>query len=155
MKQTYPNNTIQLLKKYILIGLVLFVSTFLEIYWSMGSFSKKISSGCLDCSFKEDAFFISLTSVFILIILFLCLSFVKNRYLRGIIQLIILNLVWLFWNYTIFVDRESSWSTYTFNEELHYTLSYSALSILVLSFISVFAVDYISKIMTQNKKQTI
>lgn len=143
MKFSFSPKRTQLFKKYMLSALLLFVATFLEIYWAMGSFSEKISSGCLNCSFKEDVFRISLMTVFLLVIVFLFLSLIKNRSFRNIIQWIFLNLVWLFWNYTVFVDRESSWSTYTFNEEIHFTIFYSILPILVLSTITVFALDYI------------
>nr|WP_294783909.1 hypothetical protein [uncultured Flavobacterium sp.] len=135
----------QLFKKYTLSALLLFVATFLEIYWAMGSFSEKISSGCLDCSFNKDVFIMCLITVFFLITAFLFLSLVKNRSLRNVIQWIFLNLVWLFWNYTVFVDRESSWSTYTFDEEIHFTIFYSILPILVLSSITIFVLDYISR----------
>jgi hypothetical protein len=129
------NKTIQFLKKNLLIGLLIFISTLLEIYWSVGKFSTRISSGCLDCSFFQDAFFLSLITGIFLTIVFLMVSLIKNITLKSIIKVIFLILVWFFWNYSIFVDRESSWSTYTFKEELYYTFSISVFPVSVLSII--------------------
>ncbi|OMQ12704.1 hypothetical protein BXU01_07515 [[Flexibacter] sp. ATCC 35103] len=139
------NKFICFLKKYILVGLLLFTSTFLEIYWSVGKFSKNISSGCLDCTFSEDVFLMSLFTTIFLTFLFLALSLIKNMHLKRTIEILILILAWLFWNHTVFVDRESSWSTYTFREEVLYTFSNSILPVLVLSIVTIFALNYISK----------
>ncbi|KQB40907.1 hypothetical protein [Flavobacterium aquidurense] len=145
MKSISQNKLIFFLKKYILVGLLLFTSTFIEIYWAVGKFSKNISSGCMDCSFIEEAILMSLLTTFFLTFLFLALSLIKNLYLKRTIELIILILVWLFWNHTVFVDRESSWSTYTFKEELFYTFSNSILPVLVVSTVTIIALNYISK----------
>ncbi|MFZ0597468.1 MAG: hypothetical protein WAM46_10845 [Flavobacterium sp.] len=139
------NKTIQFLKKNLLIGLLISISTLLEIYWSVGKFSTRISSGCLDCSFFQDAFFMSLITGIFLTIVFLMVSLIKNITLKSIIKVIFLILVWYFWNYTVFVDRESSWSTYTFKEELYYTLSISVFPISVLSIITVLVSNFITK----------
>lgn len=141
-----PQKGIYILKKFIAIAILVLATTFIEIYWSMGTFSEKMSSGCLDCTFSQDIIFISsFTSIFFAIVSLL-LSFIKNIYAKAIIKFIILILVWFFFNYSIFVDRESSWSTYTFNEELHYTFSLSIFPILVLSIPVIFSIHYISRI---------
>ncbi|SHL82784.1 hypothetical protein [Flavobacterium chilense] len=145
MKQTFKNKAIQLLKKSFLLGLLIFAVTIFEIYWSMGTLSEKMSSGCLDCLFFEDAFFISLLTTIFLTIVFILVSFIKNIYIKVVLELIFLISVWFFWNYNIFVDRESSWSTYAFDEELYYTFSFSIFPILVLSVSTVFFTNYISK----------
>jgi hypothetical protein len=139
------NKMLKNLKKPLSIGLIFFISTFLEIYWAVGEFSGRMSSGNPDASFFDDAYLLSLFTTIFLTIVFLFLAFIKNVYLKVTIQLLFLISVWFFWNYTIFVDRESSWSTYTFNEELLYTLSVSILPILVLSVACVFTLNYISK----------
>lgn len=136
---------IQHLKKSLSIGLLIFITTILEIYWSVGNFSDRMSSGNPDASFFDDAYLMSLFTTIFLTFLFLLVSLLKNRFLKIAIELILFILVWFFWNYTVFVDRESSWSTYTFNEELLYTLSVSVLPILVLSIPTVFGLNYISK----------
>lgn len=141
-----PQKGIYILKKFIAIAILVLAATFIEIYWSMGTFSEKMSSGCLDCTFSQDIIFISsFTSIFFAIVSLL-LSFIKNIYAKAIIEFIILILVWFFFNYSIFVDRESSWSTYTFSEELHYTFSLSIFPILVLSIPVIFSIHYISGI---------
>jgi hypothetical protein len=133
------------LKKSLSIGLLIFISTILEIYWSLGSFSGRISSGNPDASFFDDAYLMSLFTTVFLTFLFLLISLIKNIYLKITAQFLVLISVWFFWNYTVFVDRESSWSTYTFNEELLYTLHISILPVLILSVVTVSALNYILK----------
>ena len=145
MKSVFQNKIFQFSKKPILIGALLFISTMIEIYWSMGNFSEQMSSGNPDASFFDDAYLMSLFTTVFLVFLFLLLSLIKNNYLKITLQLLLLVLVWFFWNYTIFVDRESSWSTYTFKEELLYTLSVSVFPTLTLSIITVFVLNYILK----------
>ncbi|WP_428231093.1 hypothetical protein [Flavobacterium sp.] len=139
------NKMLKNLKKPLSIGLLFFISTILEIYWSVGQFSGRMSSGNPDASFFDDAYLMSLFSTIFLTIVFLFLSFIKNIYLKVTIQLIFLISVWFFWNYTVFVDRESSWSTYTFKEELYYTFSISILPVLVLSVATILGLNYILK----------
>ncbi|MBF4486539.1 hypothetical protein IRZ78_17090 [Flavobacterium sp. CSZ] len=139
------NKMLKNLKKPLSIGLIFFISTFLEIYWAVGEFSGRMSSGNPDASFFDDAYLMSLFTTIFLTILFLFLSLIKNIYFKVTIQFIFLISVWFFWNYTVFVDRESSWSTYRFNEELHYTLSVSILPIMVLSIPTIFGLNYILK----------
>lgn len=145
MKSVFQNKIFLFSKKPILIGALLFISTMIEIYWSMGNFSEQMSSGNPDASFFDDAYLMSLFTTVFLVFLFLLLSLIKNNYLKITLQLLLLVLVWFFWNYTIFVDRESSWSTYTFKEELLYTLSVSVFPTLTLSIITVFVLNYILK----------
>lgn len=133
------------LKRPLSIGLLFFISTFLEIYWAVGELSDRMSSGNPDASFFDDAYLISLFTTIFLTIVFLFLSLIKNKYLKVTIQFMFLISVWFFWNYSIFVDRESSWSTYTFNEELYYTLSVSILPVLILSIPTIFGLNYILK----------
>ncbi|WP_417941513.1 hypothetical protein [Flavobacterium sp. RS13.1] len=146
MKQISLNMIIRVLRKALFIALVFFASTFMEIYWSMGKFSERMSSGCVDCSFIEDVYLISLLTSPFLTIAFLLLSLIKNIYLKSTIGLILLLSIWGFWNYSIFVDRESSWSTYTFEEEFLSTFSLSILPVLALSIAAIFSINYISRI---------
>lgn len=113
------------------------MATFVQLYWAMGKLSDNTSSSCLECSFFEDAFLMSLLTGFFFSILFSIFSLLKNIYLKATIEFILLAAVWLFWNYTIFVERESSWSTYLFNEEIYYTISQSILPVIVLGCISI------------------
>ncbi|MXO06484.1 hypothetical protein [Flavobacterium sp. HBTb2-11-1] len=143
MNQNLKNKIFSLLKKVILIAVFLFVFTFVEIYWAMGSFSERMSSGCLDCSFFDDVYLMSVFTTIFLTIIFLLFTFIKNNYLKIGLEFVCLILVWFIWDYGIFVDRESSWSTYLLNEEIMHTLSFSFFPILALSTILVFALHYI------------
>lgn len=143
MNQNLKNKIFSLLKKLILIAAFLFVFTFAEIYWAMGSFSERMSSGCLDCSFFDDAYLMSVFTTVFLIIVFLLFTLIKNKYLQIGLELVFLISIWFLWNYGIFVNRESSWSTYLLNEEIMYTLSFSFFPILVLSTVMLFALHYI------------
>lgn len=127
---------ISFLKKNGIAFFILFIATFLQTYWAMGRLSDNTSSSCLECSFFEDTFFISLLTAFFLSILFSIFSLLKNLYLKTVIEFILLVALWLFWNYTIFVERESSWSTYLFNEEIYITILESILPVIVLGCIS-------------------
>lgn len=145
MNQVLKTKIFSFLKKLILIAILIFAFTFSEIYWSMGSLSERVSSGNPDSSFFDDAYLLSLFTTFILTIIFLFLTLIKNIYLKITIELIFLISVWFFWNYSIFVDRESSWSTYLFKEEIIHTLALSFIPISVLSIVVVFALNFISK----------
>jgi len=125
------------LKKSLLILLILFPATFLELYWSMGQLSDHTSSSCLECSFFEDAFLIALMSGIFLTLLFSLLSLIKNLFIEAAASFIMMASVWFFWNYTLFVERESSWSTYLFKEELHITAYLSFLPVIILGCISI------------------
>lgn len=133
------------LKKLITIAFLLFVFTFVEIYWSMQSLSERISSGNPDSHFFDDTYLISVFTTVFLTIIFMFLAFIKKIHLKITAQLLIIISTWFFWNYSIFVDRESSWSTYLFKEEIMHTLSLSFFPILVLSIVMVFVLNFISK----------
>lgn len=145
MNQALKTKIVSFTKNLITIAVLIFVSTFIEIYWSMNSLSEKMSSGNPDSHFFDDAYLISVFTTIILTIIFLLFRFIKKAYLKITIELICLILVWFFWNYTIFVDRESSWSTYLFREEILRTLWLSFFPILVLSIVTIFSLHYISK----------
>ena len=143
IKQFTQANFFKFLKKIVIIGIIIFVATFLQIYWAMGEFSDRTSSGCLDCSFSFDIFVMSLMTSIFLSILFLILHSIKiNKYIKIAIEFVLLISIWFFWNYTIFVDRESSWSTYLFNEEVNYTLHCSFLPVLILTSAVLFVLNY-------------
>lgn len=121
---------------------IIFTSTYLQIYWSMGQFSDHTSSSCLECSLFEDNIYMSaVTSVFLSAI-FLLFSFVKKTFIKAAIEFLLLISLWIFWNYSVFVDRESSWSTYDFKSELHYTLSLSSLPAIILGCICILVLHY-------------
>lgn len=126
------------LKKISTSIVIISILTMLQFYWSMGTLSDNMSSGCMDCSFFEDTVLMSILAGIFLSFIFSGLFFIKNSYLNAFIQLLLLVLIWTFWNYSIFVDRESSWSTYDFQTEIYYTASLSFIPSLVLGSASVF-----------------
>lgn len=136
------SNIISFLQKNGIAFIVLVTATFVQLYWAMGMLSDHTSSSCLECSFFEDALLMSLLTGFFFSILFSIFSLLKNVYLKATIEFILLIAVWLFWNYTIFVERESSWSTYLFNEELYYTISQSVFPVMSLGCTSIILLHY-------------
>ncbi|WP_228384329.1 hypothetical protein [Chryseobacterium soli] len=142
------------LKRSLLTLVILFPATFMELYWSMGQLSDHTSSSCLECSFFEDAFLIALMTGIFLTLLFSLLSLIKNLFIKAAASFIIIASVWFFWNYTLFVERESSWSTYLFREELYITAYLSFLPVIILSCVSIFLL-YFREIKTTFVKTTI
>ncbi|MDV7697805.1 hypothetical protein N6B72_12815 [Chryseobacterium soli] len=142
------------LKRSLLTLVILFPATFMELYWSMGQLSDHTSSSCLECSFFEDAFLIALMTGIFLTLLFSLLSLIKNLFIKAATSFIIIASVWFFWNYTLFVERESSWSTYLFREELYITAYLSFLPVIILSCVSIFLL-YFREIKTTFVKTTI
>lgn len=133
---------INYLKQTLFVCTILFISTFLQIYWSMGEYSDEISSGCLDCSFVSDSYFISLITSLLLTIFFHFVFLLKNKYFKLLLQFLLLNSVWLFWNYSIFVERVSSWSTFLLNEEIINTIYLSLFPVLLLSISTLLIINY-------------
>ncbi|MBS7256308.1 hypothetical protein [Flavobacterium branchiicola] len=150
MKQIFQNKTIQVLKKALFIGLILFTISFIQICWFMGGFSNRISTGFLDCSFIENVYLMSLSTAAFLTIVLLLLSLGNKMFLESTIKLISLISICFFLNYTILVDGESSWNTYAFKDELVYIFSLSIVPVLVLSIAAAVWINYISKV---NHKQ--
>ena len=114
------------------IAIPILIATFAQIYWAMGSFSDQLSSADLERWFVEDAVYMSLLTAVVLGVLFGFITCIRNKYVKYSVQAILLISVWFFWNYTVFVERESSWSTYLFHEEISYVATYSFLPVLVL-----------------------
>ncbi|WP_433628056.1 hypothetical protein [Chryseobacterium cucumeris] len=142
MKEFKLNQFYSFLKRWFISTTFISVVTFLQFYWSMGTLSERVSSGCIDCSFFEDAVYISLIAGGFLSIIFSLLFFVKKIFFKASVEFLFLIFVWLFWNYTLFVDRESSWSTYDFNSEIQYTISLSFLPVTVLGCLCVVILHY-------------
>jgi len=136
------NKLFAFLKNSMFYFLVIFTGTFLQVYWAMGYLSDKLSSSCLDCSFALDTLFISLFSAIFLSLIFMLISKIKNLYLKLIPEFFLLTFWWFFIDYSDFVERESSWSTYLFDEEIHETLNHSFFPILIMSVIVIFIINY-------------
>ncbi|PWN63675.1 hypothetical protein C1631_022160 [Chryseobacterium phosphatilyticum] len=116
--------------------------TCIETYWSMRQLADNMSSGCLSCSFLEDVVIISFLTSILLSVIFSLLFFIKRFFLKTVIQLLLLIIMWLFWNYSIFVDRESSWSTYDTKSEIYYTISMSIFPVSLLGCFCILLLHY-------------
>ncbi len=143
------NKLIAFLKKFAVYFLVISAGTYLQVYWAMGYLSDRISSSCLDCSFVVDTLFVSLFSAILIGLIFILISRIKNLYLKLILEFLIIASWWFFIDYSEFVERESSWSTYLFEEEIQITLIQGFFPILIMSVIVIFTLNYKSFI---NKK---
>ena len=108
-------NRVQALKQTVFVATVIGISTFLQIYWAVGQLRSSMSSSCLDCNFSSDAVKISLITGTFLAVAFFIFRSIKYIYLKIGLEFVLLSAVWLFWNYSIFVERESAWSTYLFS----------------------------------------
>ncbi len=139
MKQSKPHT---FLKRCSFSFIIISILTLVQIYWSMGNFSDRMSSSCLECSFFENAAFMSLIAGIFLSAAFSLFYFIKKIFLKICIEFLLLLFVWLFWNYSIFTDRESSWSTYDFNSEIHYTVLQSFFPVLVLGCLCILILHY-------------
>lgn len=144
MERTEPKSQrfLVFLKKISISILIIFGITLMQFYWSMGNLSDHMSSGCVECSFLEDAVFMSFLTGMFLSSVFILFSFIKKIFVRIAIEFLMLCFIWIFWNYSIFVDRESLWSTYDFNAEMYYTLSQSIFPVIILGLISICLLHY-------------
>lgn len=142
MSKLIKPKLLKILKRILFVAIIIFVATFLQTYWAMGDFSDRMSSSCLDCSFFEETLFSSLFFTFVLTILFFIVLLIKNNFLKISLQFVLLASVWLFLDYSIFVERESSWSTYLFNEEIFSTIYHSLFPVLMLASIVLFVLNY-------------
>jgi hypothetical protein len=120
------------IKNLSISAIIIFVATLLQTYWSMGQLSDHMSSGCLSCSFFEDAVLMSFFSAVLLSIVFSLPFFFKKTIFTAIAEFLLLIAIWLFLNYSVFVDRESSWSTYDIQSEIYYTVSMSIFPVILL-----------------------
>lgn len=142
MKQSKPHRFYSFLKRLSINAVLISAVAFVQFYWSMGTFSDRMSSGCLECWFVEDVLFMSMITGIFLSVIFSLFSFIKKVLVKMSIEFLLLSFVWLFWNYSIFVDRESSWSTYEFNTEIQYTLSLSFFPVIFLGCLCVSLLHY-------------
>ncbi|QQD16077.1 hypothetical protein [Sphingobacterium sp. UDSM-2020] len=133
---------LKLLSSTAFVAMTLFAFTFIQTYWSMGKLADQTSSGCLDCSFIYDACLISLCNAIILSLLFLLIAKIKRNRYQIAVEFVLLTSFWFFWNYNIFVDRESSWSTYSFDEEIYYTVYLSLLPVLVTATLTLMTIHH-------------
>ncbi len=141
MEQSKPRRFCSLLKSLSVGTVVISAVTMVQLYWSMGTLSDRISSVCLECRFAEDALWMSLISGIFLSTVFSLFS-LKKIVIKVSFEFFLLVCVWLFWNYSLFVDRESSCSTYDFNTEIQYTVSLSFFPVIFLGCLCILLLYY-------------
>ncbi|WP_123912804.1 hypothetical protein [Chryseobacterium pennipullorum] len=137
-----PHQFYQYLRKVCISTLIIFIITFVQLYWSVGALAHQMSSACLECSFFEDAVLMSLVSAILISGIIALAFFIKNIYAKALVEFTTLTIVWTFMNYSVFVDREASWSTYDFNAEIQYTLSVSMVPVIILGCVCIFLLRY-------------
>lgn len=107
----------------IIFNIATYILAFLSTYFSMIEYSSVISSSCMNCIYIQD---VALYSLIVLPFFYLLPFFLEKININKIIRLIILTMVFIFIvlnnNLNIFVDRVSSWSTYTIIEEILATI---------------------------------
>lgn len=125
--------------KIIGISVIMYILACLVTYFSMIAYSDNPSSSCLSCSYKKDVlgFSIYLIVVFFLLLIFLRKIPKRNKIFSIILTVIFIVLVFLN-NYNIFVDRVASWSSYTTEEEFISVLSSSYLYFIIGSIVVFF-----------------
>lgn len=122
---------------------VFFAGTFLQIFWAMWDLRNHMSSACMSCSFGEEAVFSSLMFGFFLTVLFFFLNFIKTNWLKNSLQFCTIAMFWFAENWDTFITRESSWSTYTRDEEMTVTLISSFFPIVILGGVCVYLANKI------------
>lgn len=113
--------------KSLIFAFIIYILASFATYFSMHVYSTDISSSCFECSYKKDVFLSSIHISVIFLLLILLKNILKKKWSISIFFTIIFAILVFFNNYNIFVDRVSSWSSYTFTEELLSVLSNSYL----------------------------
>ena len=125
--------------------LTIFVSSLIQIYWAVGRLADQMSSACMSCSFFEDAFMMSLITATFGALVFIGLFRIKNSYIVNCVAAVLLMSFWFFSDYSVFVERESSWSTYSFREEISVTTSLAFVPIVIMTFICLLSIHFRNK----------
>lgn len=139
---TKERRILSFLKKISINIAIIFLLTILQIYWAMGILADQISSSCMSCSFLDDAVFMSFLTGIFLSAVFALFNSSQKVFIKYITELLLLMSIWIFWNYSVFVDRESSWSTYDFKAEMYTTLSQSFFPVIILGCGCVFLLHF-------------
>ncbi|MEC4053229.1 hypothetical protein VSP10_10555 [Myroides odoratimimus] len=118
-------------------GLLFIIMSFVQTSIAMYHF-KDQPSGDITFSFFQD---ILLGALFISLFYILLLVFIMKipRFsIQIIIHSILLVGLWFLQNLSVFMDREASWSTYSFTESISYAWMYSRVSLLCALVIYIF-----------------
>jgi hypothetical protein len=100
-------------------SLLFFAAVFTTAYFSMTYLSLQPSSSCMDCSYLKDVLvFSSISLVVIPLMMFIQKKTKIGNVWISLIIGILFFVVVFFINLSIFQDRESSWSSYSTEDEL-------------------------------------
>ncbi|WP_264743357.1 hypothetical protein [Chryseobacterium oryctis] len=100
----------------------------------MQDYSESPASSCLDCNYATDVLFFSfLGTVLLTILLFIIKKLIKNKLAVSVVVTIGFLVMTIMINHSLFVDRVSSWSTFSFNEEIAYVIRESYSYIIIAS----------------------
>lgn len=116
----------------IIFNIATYILAFLSTYFSMIEYSSVISSSCMNCIYIQD---VALYSLIILPFFLFITVFFEKINVNKTIRLVIFTTVFIFIvfnnNLNIFVDRVSSWSTYTIIEEILATIHSSYVTVML------------------------
>lgn len=130
--------------KILILFLVIYILACCTIYFSMSEYENTQSASCLSCSYIRDVLLFSLFSTLITSILYYIFKKIlkKEKYI-SMVTVLVYCIVVFFSNYYIFVDRVSSWSSFTFSGELMGIVSHSYI---YLIFTSIFLYLFLKKL---------
>lgn len=149
------NKFLLLFARLIISGILFFTATLAQLYWATNKASQNtISSSCIECNYLEDVFFLSIFGAVLLLVLFSVLRFIKNRRYKMVLQSITLIMVWYFCNHIIVTERITSWSTFTFGEEVFLIISLSFFPVLVLFPITILTNFYLDTVYQKFKQKS-
>lgn len=121
-------------------SLTLYVLSCLISYFSMVEYANNLSSACMKCSYARD---VILYSLYLLPLFFITIFLLKKKKKNNNLVLITVSVAFSFFiflnNLNIFIDRVSSWSTFSSGEEIYITLQYSY-SFLILGIVFFFLI---------------
>lgn len=107
----------------IIFNTVSYILAFLSTYFSMIEYSSVISSSCMNCIYIQD---VASYSLMVFPFFYFLTFFFEKINVKKNIRLVIITIVFIFIvlnnNLNIFIDRVSSWSTYTIIEEILATI---------------------------------
>lgn len=114
----------------ILYWLLFIALSYMQIIASMYRL-KDTPSGDVTFDFYTDAW---VGAVVVSVFYLLCTMFIiriKRFGIQLLVNSILVCFLWFFEDLSVFLDREASWSTYSFGESVSYTFLYSTLPIVI------------------------
>lgn len=104
------------MKKFTYLIFFLIISSFASNYLVMYKFHLNSSSSCFQCSYIKEILITNVQSLLIIPFVYLIQRFFSNY--KTILYLILLSINIFFLNLSVFNSRVSSWSSYSFMDEL-------------------------------------